>query len=257
MPFLHKFQEHNFGNGFQTHNSILDTVPYEPEVIFVGTFNHGWSWNRADFFYGRGMYMWTALANLFLHNSNQLIARRTLPNGNPTLTEVFDICKKASIVFADIVQGIRRNIPAVEQLPDESVLVNNQYVWRSYKDQPLCEMAALSWLDDNVEAIARFINETKSIKHVYFTFKSGNWLIGKSNQLRNQLRRDVVCSSIFTPTAGGFRSNLPQPFQKRVWSLTHCWVWNGLNHAVPVNKPDYGHLDHNWLSDKGVNVNNF
>jgi hypothetical protein len=72
MPFLHKYQQHNFDNGFQTHNSILDTVPYEPEVIFIGTYNHSWSWNHSDFYYGRGMYMWTSLGNLFLYGHNQI-----------------------------------------------------------------------------------------------------------------------------------------------------------------------------------------
>lgn len=81
MPLIHKFQENNFGNGFQSHNSILDTVNYYPEVIFIGTFNHGWKWNNADFYYGRGMYMWTAMANLFLYNSNQLIKTRTPDDG--------------------------------------------------------------------------------------------------------------------------------------------------------------------------------
>ena len=38
MPFTHKYQQHNFENGFQTHNSILDTVNYDPEVIFIGTY---------------------------------------------------------------------------------------------------------------------------------------------------------------------------------------------------------------------------
>ena len=50
MSIYHKFQEQDFGNSFQTHNSILDKVSYDPEVIFIGTFNHGWSWNQADFF---------------------------------------------------------------------------------------------------------------------------------------------------------------------------------------------------------------
>lgn len=257
MPFLHKFQDYDFGNGFQTHNSILDTVPYEPQVIFVGTYNHGWPWNGADFFYGRNMYMWTGLANLFLHNSNQLIDRRTVYNNIPSIDEIFDICKKGNIVFADIVKGIKANIPAVEHLAEECVLVNNQYSWSTYKDDCLCKMGKQSWLDDNVEAITKFINETKSIKHVYFTFKSGNWLIGKSNELYNQIRPDVSCCSIFTPTASGFRKNLPQPFHERAWSLTHCWVWNGLDHVIRVNKQGYGHLDHSWLSDKGIDVKFF
>ena len=155
MPFIHKYQEHDFENGFQTHNSILDIVPYEPEVIFIGTYNHGWSWNHSDFFYGRGMYMWPAMANLFLHNSNLLTKKRQANNDNPTRRQIFEICKAGKIVFADIVKGIKENIQAIEQPENESVFVNNEYLWKSYKDSPLDDMAAQDWLDDNVNAIIK------------------------------------------------------------------------------------------------------
>jgi len=51
MPVNHRFLEHDFGNGFQTHNAILDKTPYEPEVLFVGTFNPDVPTNPSDFFY--------------------------------------------------------------------------------------------------------------------------------------------------------------------------------------------------------------
>jgi hypothetical protein len=257
MPFLHKYQQHNFDNGFQTHNSILDTVNYDPEVIFIGTYNHGWSWNNSDFYYGRGMYMWTAMANLFIHNSNHLINQRTANNNIPTRPQIFDICRNGKMVFADIVKGIKDNIQAVEQPENESVLVNNQYLWTSYKDGPLDHMAAQGWLDDNVKAIVKYINETKTIKHIYFTFKSGAWLVDKLNEICNQIRPNVSYCSIFTPTANGFGRQLDAPFQERVWGLTHCWIWNGLNHNIPIDRPTYGHLDHEWLIRNGINPNNF
>jgi hypothetical protein len=70
MPILDKYQQCDFLNGFQTHDSILDRAPYGPEVIFIGTFNHGWAWNSSDFYFGRNMYMWTVLSNLFNYNKN-------------------------------------------------------------------------------------------------------------------------------------------------------------------------------------------
>ena len=70
MPLLHRYYQKDFQNGFETHNTILDIVPYKPEVIFIGTYNHGWAWNHSDFFYGRGMYMWPVMGNLFLNNQN-------------------------------------------------------------------------------------------------------------------------------------------------------------------------------------------
>jgi hypothetical protein len=257
MQFLHKFQEHNFNNGFQTHNSILDTVPYEPEVIFIGTHNHGWSWNKSDFFYGRGMYMWPILGNLFLFNHNHLINQRNLKNNEPTGEQIFEICIKGKIVFADIVKGIKLNIHAIEQPLNEKVIVNKEYVWTSYKDEPLDYMASKGWIDDNVQEIINYINNSKTIKHVYFTFKSGNWLVCKQNEIRNGIRSNVSSCSIFTPTANGFGVQLNPPFHERVWGLTHCWVWNGVNHIVPIKRTNYGHLDHKWLVKNGVNPNNF
>lgn len=267
MPFLHKYQQHNFNNGFQTHNSILDTIPYKPEVIFIGTYNHGWSWNPSDFYYGRGMYMWTSLGNLFLYGHNNLIKQRTFNNDEPTFKQLFEICIKGKIVFADIVKGIKEHIPAVELEDENCVLVNNQYRWETrminnkrigeYSDTHLDNLAQNGWLDDNVDAIIKYINETHSIKHIYFTFKSGIWLVDKLNEIRRRVRNNVSCCSIFTPTANGFGGQIAPPFHERAWGLTHCWVWNGVNHNIPINRPNYGHLDHQWLIDKGVNPNNF
>src|SRR5689334_2487353 len=107
MPILHTFinSQPQWNNGFDTKDAILFKTPYEPEVIFIGTFNHGWPWNNADFFYGRGMYMWTIMANFFIHNSNVLVDRRIPPPGNgvPSLSQIFQICKDGKITFADIV----------------------------------------------------------------------------------------------------------------------------------------------------------
>jgi hypothetical protein len=63
---IHKFNRYDFGFGFETTNGILNITPYEPKVLVIGTFNHGWPWNKSDFFYGRDMYMWPALHNIFI-----------------------------------------------------------------------------------------------------------------------------------------------------------------------------------------------
>ena len=257
MPFLHKYQEYDFGNDFQSHSSILDTVPYDPEVIFIGTYNHGWSWNYSDFYYGRGMYMWTALGNLFLYNRNHLVNQRNFNNDQPSFEDLFEICRRGKIVFADIVKGIKQNIEAIEQPHTKSVIVNNEYIWSTYKDGPLDYMGANFWLDDNVKAIIDFINDTKTIKHVYFTFKSGNWLVNKLYEISNGIRDGVTLCSVFTPTANGFGRHISFPYNERAWGLTHCWVWNGLNNNISINRIGYGHLDHSWLIRNGVNPNSF
>lgn len=252
MSIYHKFQEYDFGNNFQTHNSILDEVPYEPEVIFIGTFNHGWSWNQSDFFYGRGMYMWTVLGNLFLNDHNIFVRRRSITNNEPNYNQLFEICKKGKIVFADIVKGVRDDISTIENATNQSVLVNNEYVWRSYKDGPLDYMGDRRWLEDNVDEIIKYINKTKSIKHIYFTFRSGDWIIEKLKKIKSSVRKDVSSCSIFTPTVNGFGRNLAAPFNERAWSLAHCWIWNGLKHELPISRPGFGHLDHEWLRSKEI-----
>ena len=264
---IHKFFQTNFQNGFETHNSILDTVSYDPEVIFIGTFNHGWSWNKADFFYGRGMYMWTVLGNLFLYNENRLIRQRNFNYDNPDYNQIFEICRKGKIVFADLVKGIKENISVKEYSKKKYVLVNGEFSWpkikengkgvKEYSDKYLNKMGKLNWLEDNSDTIIEYINNTPTIKHVYFTFKSETWIVEKMDKVKKKLRKNVKACSIFTPTASGFRKNLSPPYNERAWSLAHCWVWNGLNHSVQINKKGYGHLDHGWLIDNNVNPNKF
>jgi len=259
MAIRHKLEMYNFKNGFETKNAILHT-PFNPEVIFIGTFNHGWDWNNADFYYGRGMYMWTILGNLFLHNKiDALIYKRTSVQGNnhnPTVDEIFEICKRGRITFADVVLGTIRNLSVEKNPYKQSVLVNNSFEWKGYKDKPLDKMGANGWLEDNVSNIITYIKQTGSIKHVYFTFKSGGWLAKKMNLIIEGIQPVSACS-IFTPTGNGFRKNLHFPYNLRSKSLAHCWVWNKRLHMIPVHKPGYGHLDHGWLRAHQVNPDNF
>lgn len=252
MPVNHKFLNYHFPNGFQSNNAILEILPYEPETIFVGTFNHGWDWNFADFYYGRGMYMWPILANLFLHHGNVILNQRT-QNINPTINDIYSVCALAKISFADIVKGTFENIQC--QILNNAIIVDNHYEWNSYKDTQLNYMGNKGWLDDNVEDIIKYINKTPSIKHVYFTFASQDWLGDKRNLIRHGINVEDCCS-IFTPSANGFGHNLPN-YPNRLTSLSHCWIWNGLNHEHPVNRPNFGHLSHGWLIEKGVNPNWF
>lgn len=254
MPILHKFQNHNWENGFWTENSILKTNHYKPEVLFIGTFNHGWESNLSDFFYGRGMFMWSIMANLFMHNENHLASARNIDNDVPKLNEIFKICKKGKIIFADIVKGTRINIPIIEN--DGYISVNNIYNWRDYKDSHLNYFGQQNWLDDNTNEIIEYINNNPSIKYVYFTFKTGGkWIINKKRYISNNI--NIPSCSIFTPTGNGFRRNLPIPFETKIKSLTHCWVWNNLQHQIPITKNGYSNLNHDWLIQNGVNPNNF
>lgn len=257
----HKFYQKDFENGFKTNSSILETKLYKPEVLFIGTFNHGWTWNSGDFYYGRGMYMWTVLANLFLYNNNVLIRQRTAKNNNPTTEQLFEICEKGKIVFADIVKGVKEEISTLDM--GNHVIVNGEYYWGTqakigeYSDVHLDNMGNKGWLDDNLEAIIKYINDNPTIKNIYFTFKSGTWIKSKIEEICSKLPKEVSACSLFTPTANGFGKNLNKPYHERAWSLAHTWVWNGLENEYMIKKPDFGHLNHEWLIKNGVNPNNF
>lgn len=252
MSIHHKFKKHDWNNGFYTNSSILHT-PYDPEVIIIGTFNHGWNWNSADFFYGRDMYMWPILANLFLNNSNIFVKPRNKNNEVPTLEEIFEICKRGKLSFADIVSGTKQNISLIQN--EHSCFINNNFEWNNYSDKYLNLMGDLGWLDDNIDDIVNYINQKETIKEIYFTFNSEKWLLDKKNRIKSKTTVNNS-GSIFTPTGMGFRRNLPG-FPNRASSIAHCWLWNGLDHSTPVNKIGYIHLNHDWLIRNGVNPLNF
>lgn len=255
MAILHKFQNHYWENGFWTENSILKNDFYDPEVIFIGTFNHGWNFNPSDFFYGRGMYMWPIMANFFQHNQNLFNTVRNINNNEPTLDEIFEICKKGKITFADIVKGTNEKA-IIKEFDNHVRIANIDYIWKDYKDEHLNHLGVNNLLDDNTDQIIKHINSTPSIKHVYFTFKTGgNWILSKKTQISNEI--NTSSCSIFTPSANGFGTNLAIPFDSRLRSLSHCWVWNSLEHPVFINRLGYGNLNHNWLIRNGVNPNNF
>lgn len=265
MPIRHKFENKPpavpaivWPQGFTTSNAILSNTPYKPEVIIIGSFNHGWAWNDADFFYGRGMYMWTVMANLFLHNANVFIDRRNpLPGNNiPTLNQIFQICQKGKLCFADVVLGTNAVIPLLSNAATKSALVNGIYNWNDYKDGHLNHMGNMGWLSNNVQNIISFIQATPTIKHIYFTFATGGaWLVGLKGAIIAAFPNHQA-GSIYTPT--GMRlPNFPG-YPNRPFSLAHHWVWNNAGHPIsPVNNPNYINLDHTWLLRNGVNPNNF
>lgn len=265
MAIRHKF-ENNPNNGpiitwpkdYATTNAILTKTPYKPEVIIIGTFNHGWPWNDADFFYGRDMYMWTVMSNLFLNNGNVLTDRRNpLPANNiPSLNQIFEICAKGKLCFADLILGTSHNIPIQINILNTNIVVNGQYNWRDYKDSRLNYMGTQGWLDSNVTNIIKFIRNTPSIKYIYFTFSTGGpWILGLKNAIMNAYP-NITAGSIYTPT--GMRLANFQGYNNRASSLAHHWIWNNANHpTVPINNPNYIYLNHAWLRKNGVNPNNF
>jgi hypothetical protein len=265
MAIRHKFENKpinapnvTWPDNYATTNAILTKTPYKPEVIIIGTFNHGWQWNDADFFYGRGMYMWTVMSNLFVYDGNILTDRRNpLPGNNvPSLNQIFEICEKGKLCFADLILGTSHNIPIQIDVHNNKILVNGLYSWCDYKDSHLNYMGTQGWLDSNVINIINFIKDTPSIKCIYFTFATGGaWILGLKNAIINAYP-NIEAGSIYTPTGMSLANFHGYP--NRPYSLAHHWVWNNAGHAtVPINNPNYTHLNHEWLRQNGVNPNNF
>ena len=256
MPIQHKFYQTNFGNGFETHNAILDTTPYKPEVMFVGTFNPDTpNANFADFFYGRNFF-WPAFKNLFIHNAMVIPNRRMPPNGipqavlNPTLQEIFDLCKTLKLTFSDLaLEVLQYNNPVSQLSPNDNVIFNG-VEYNLIQDgqngnvgglQQLNALAQVNW---NAQNIINYLDNNPQIKTIYFTRRpTGIWSDQWNLIINHYFVAGRLTTNIFTPSAAGAPVN---------HSMTRL-----LNHWVHNNNPNFGQLDNNWLINNGVNPNNF
>lgn len=256
MPIQHKFYQANFGNGFETHNAILDITPYKPEVMIVGTFNPDTpNANFADFFYGRNFF-WTAFKNLFIHNAVVIPNRRMPPNGNPpailnpTLLEIFDLCKKLKLTFSDLVlEVLHNNNPVYQLLPNDNVIFNGLEYNLIQDGQNgiiggLQQLNALGQVNWNTQNIITYLCNNPQIKTIYFTRRpTGIWAAQWNLIINHSCITGRLTTNIFTPSGAG------APVNRSMARLLNHWVHN--------NNPNFGRLDNNWLTNNGVNINNF
>jgi len=256
MPIPHKFYQSNFGNGFETHNAILDSIPYKPEVMIVGTFNPDTpNANFADFFYGRN-YLWTALKNLFIHNAIVIPNRRMPTNGapqpilNPSLPEIFDLCIKLKLTFSDLViEVLHNNNPFFQLLPNDNVIMNGveyNLIQDGKKDnvdglEQLNDIDQVNW---NTQNIIKYLCNNPQIKTIYFTRQPTNiWAEQWNLIINHECMRGRLTTNIFTPSGLGLKG------KPRMNALIKHWVHN--------NNTNFGRLDHTWLRNNGVPIQNF
>ena len=247
MP--HKFLNcDNFdGNeNFKTQSAILDVTPYKPKVLIIGTYNEENIHNNvADFFYGRN-YFWPVISNIS-NNENILRLRRDkgigIPPGNPTLTQILDLCKKFQLCFADLITTV------LTQLANHD---------DKYLDLALGEGLALP----NHMNIINFINNTPSITHVFITRKFNNNSHPNIKALWQRIiddsRRGISFGKLLTPSGMGGIPNFIG--LGRAGTIARYWIW--VNHpqnpyGAFTNSEGYNHFDHEWLLNCGVNVNSF
>lgn len=271
MSTAHKFLNKNFGNGFETHNAILDVTPYKPEVLILGTFNPNTpKSNFADFYYGRN-YFWPGFKNLINNNTNLLKSTRMPRNGvpkaalNPTLPEILKLCAHFKLTFADlIIEVLNNNNPQYTILPNDNVIFNNiEYnliadskVGNVNGLEQLNNISQVSW---NTANIIKYLCDNPQIKQLYFTRSTtGVWSIEWNKIINHKCMQTRRCVCIYTPSGRISKKITPLINSSELSRLLHHWVWVNLPNPNPVNSnPSYGNLDHSWLTSKGVNPNNF
>lgn len=253
MPVEHKFLNHNnWKNGFWTENAILKTDKYEPEVLIIGTNNPNTpNANFADFFYGRN-YFWPAFKNL-ANGNYDLKSRRMPSNGspkfplNPTLDEIFELCKQFKFSFADLNTCVLINQHNIDFLPNDNVILNNieyNLINDSKKNGVLGleELDLIGEVEWNTNEIISYLKENQKIKEVYLTRQpTGIW---KKHWDEIKIENpDKIFKVIYTPSGNSL------PGSPRLNSLICHWLFN--------NNDNYDRLCHNWLEESEVDINNY
>ncbi|MCZ2472366.1 hypothetical protein G9H62_05920 [Aquirufa ecclesiirivi] len=256
MPVRHKFYQTNFGNGYATHNAILYSTKYKPEVMILGTFNPDTpNANFADFFYGRN-FLWTALKNLIIYQGLVLQNRRMPQNGNPravlnpTLLEIFEICFRLKLTFSDLVlEVLHADNPNYQLLQNDNIIYNQQ-VFNLIQDGQkkevggLQQLNALNQVNWNTQNIIKYLCDNPQIKSVYFTRRpTGIWADHWNQIVNHECMAERLLTNIFTPSGQG------RPVFYSMARLLNHWLHND-NH-------NFGKLDNNWLTRHGVNINDF
>ena len=252
MPVEHKFLNHNWENGFWTENAILKNNIYKPEVLIIGTNNpHTPNANFADFFYGRNWF-WTAFKN-FANGNYELQNRRMPSNGlpqlplNPTIEEIFKLCENFKFSFADSNSNVLINQNEVNFLPNDNVLLNGieyNLINDSRKNGVLGleELDAIYEVEWNTDNIILYLNENPHIKEVYFTRQPINIWKKHWDKIKDS-NRNKIFKVIYTPSGNSL------PGSPRMNSLMNHWLYN--------ESKKYNRLNHIWLEECGVKIDNF
>jgi len=256
MPVRHKFYQTDFGNGFATHNAILDIVPYRPEVMILGTFNPETpNANFADFYYGRN-FLWTAFKNLFILQQLVLQNRRMPQNGNPpavldpTLLEIFEICFRLKLTFSDLVlEVLHTDNPNFQLLQNDNVIFNQQEfnLIQDGQNENVGGLQQLNTIDQvnwNTQNIIKYLCDNPQIKSIYFTRRpTGIWADHWNQIINHECMTGRLLTNIFTPSGQG------RPVFHSMARLLNHWLHN--------DNQNFGNLDNNWLTGHGVNINDY
>jgi len=256
MTIKHKFIKTELGDGYATNNAILNITPYEPEVMFIGTFNPDTpNANFADFFYGRNFF-WTAMKNLIISKKLVLKNRRMPQNGkppetlDPTLKEIFEICSILKLTFSDLVLEVLHNGNPSYQLLKNDNVIYDEFEFNLIQDgqkqnigglQQLNNLEQINW---NTQNIIKYLSENPKIKSIYFTRRpTGIWANQWNQIIGHECMKGRLLTNIFTPSGQG------KPVFHSMSRLLNHWINN--------SNINFGNLDNNWLKSHGVNCKNY
>ena len=234
MPINHKFKEYHFTNEFFTQNAILVNTPYQPEILFLGTFNPNTdeAANMADFFYGRNWF-WPILFNIFEYNQEtQIKKQRRFTNPlNPSLDEVFQFMKKHKLSFADLIMQVFPD-DEIDCLAANNIIINGVH-YNLIKDGDLAKINRTNNVRWTTKFIIDYLNQNPSISQVYFTRKPVNPFTAKLQEIQEVLnQRGVLIKYLFTPSGQGL------PGQPRNLTIMNQWL-----HSI---REGFDNLDENW-----------
>lgn len=256
MSITHKFRDFNFGDGFGTSNAILTNIPYEPEVLILGTFNPNTpNSNFADFFYGRNFF-WPAFMNLFVNNE-VILTNRRIPNRGPlpirlvpTLEEIKILSSRLKLTFADLIIEVFHNTNSDYQIMQNGNVMFNQIEYNLIQDGKKGNVLGLDNLNSigqvnwGTEFIIKFLNDNPQIHSIYLTRKpTGVWGEHWYQIISKAVIPNRNFTNIFTPSAQGNPVNMSMP--------------RLINHWLSNTNPNFGKLDNNWLLQNDVIINSF
>lgn len=257
MQINHKFLTVNqlkWNNQFYTENGILkNNGLYRPEILFLGTYNPEIRTNLADFFYGRN-YFWPALKNIFSENPIYLVGERLAYDPhNPSLNEIFQICRQLKLTFTDLVGSIFENQDNNHLI----VIANKEYVeyndiiYNPISDGDLSILNGIQKVNWNTQNIITYLRENTQIGKIYFT-RRNNACWQTQISLIMEAIPEIQVIPIYTPSAqgGALHQQTGIYGQGKMVPL--------LRHWTHINNVNFGNLNHNdWLTNNGVNVDNF
>ena len=252
MPVNHRFLQHEFGNGFATHNAVLDRTPYAPEVLFVGTYNPTTdAVNSADFFYGRKTsWFWPTMKNIFVHgNVIQFNQRKLIQKGpppvliDPPLSEVFNLCSNTRMGFADLIKGTLHNGNPAYQLR-ENIATYQGVDYDLTDDNALAKLSALGQVEWSTEDIIDYLRITPSIYCVRLTRQPDKiWQRQWKQIVGANYGREMNFGTIHTPSGQGLRERGIQ----QATALARRWLFHRVDHKRLCDR---------WIQDHHVQVQN-